>query len=240
MENIRIKDVIFSFRHLYLDNLKKINKRLKKHISIDSHLVDDVTLYLKTDKYSDDKIDVKYRFKKGTIGSFVLNTCEKLYINTNLNEIAEISKDSLGKYTAKSSYISLKDEKIDREVECILKEEFYQFIASSYRNGKIAVTFSGYDITFSSGEFIVCYNAVGDVIYAYSYKPMDINQILDTVVDSSIDDDYHSSLIQKSKKSVESVEPEIDEVYPGNYSIKETENSYVLKKIRKNQLSRLI
>ncbi len=43
---VQVKDIIFSFRHMYLENLEKLNKKLKKHISIDSPLIDDVTMYM--------------------------------------------------------------------------------------------------------------------------------------------------------------------------------------------------
>ena len=72
MSEIRVKDIIFSFRHLYLENQKKVNKRLRKHITIKNHLISDISLYLKADSYSDGDINVKYRFNKGSLGSLVI------------------------------------------------------------------------------------------------------------------------------------------------------------------------
>ena len=240
METIKIKDVIFSFRHMYLENLKKLNKRLKRHISIDSSLINDITLYLRSDKYCNDKINVKYNIKEGSLGSLVLDISEALYIDSFLKNAPDIVKDSDGKYTVNSKGISLKDSKIDREMECILKEDFYKNITTTFANKDMNVSFNGYEITFSTSEYIICYNCVGDLIYTYSSKPMDINDILNRSVDVEFNDDFHSSLTKKVSKAVEPVIREYEEEYPGDYFIKENNNKYVLKKIKKGKLYRYV
>lgn len=239
MSEIRVKDIIFSFRHLYLENQKKVNKRLRKHITIKNHLISDISLYLKADSYSDGDINVKYRFNKGSLGSLLSNISNKYYLNNGLTEDPILKKKD-GKYETDSKCIGIKDDRLDREVECLLKEDFFSSISSTFVNGNASISFTGYDITFSSDKFVICYNAVGDLIYSYSYHAMDINEILDTVIDTEIDSEYHNCFIERIRKTVEPVTPELNENFPGNYFIKETNSEYTLKKVKKNQLPRYI
>ena len=241
MDEIMIKDIIFSFRHMYLDNLKKLNKRLKKHLSINSSLINDVTLYCRSDNYCNDKINVKYNLKEGSLGALVRDVSDALYIDSFLKNPPDIIKDSSGKYTLTSNKgISIKDSKIDREMECILKEDFYKNIASSYSNKDMRVSFNGYEITISTKDFIITYNCVGDLIYTYSSNPMDINDILNTSVEVDINDEFHSKIIHKAVKALEPVVCEDNEELPGDYFIKEHENKYTLKKIKNGKLYRYV
>lgn len=241
MDEIRVKDVIFSFRHIYLDNLRKLNKRLKKHISINSHLINDVVLYCKSDEYSKGKINVKYKMNNGSLGSIILDVSEALLLDSFLRNEPEITKDEDGRYVIDDNRgISIKDSKIDREMECVFKEDFYKNITSSFNSSDMNVSFNGYEITISTKEFIVCYNCVGDLIYSYSHKPMGMNDILNTIITVDINDEFHGKIVKKQKKTVDNITRDSVEEFPGDYFIKEHENRYTLKKIKNGKLSRYI
>jgi type I site-specific restriction-modification system R (restriction) subunit len=78
---------------MYLENLKKFNKRLKKHLSITSSLVDDYTLYARLYKFGDSNIKVKYKFDKDSIGSLAYKFSEAFSTCSFLRETAEIKKN---------------------------------------------------------------------------------------------------------------------------------------------------
>jgi hypothetical protein len=237
MDEISVKDIIFSYRHIYLENLKKLNKRLKKHLSIEGNLINDITVYL--DNGSENNLRAKFDFKNGSFGSFVLNFSETFDMDSYLRYPCDIKKDSNGYYSSSKGVI-VKDQKISKELECALKEEFYKNINAYYNNGLCSVSFSSYEITISCSDFIICYNCVGDVIYVFTSTPFNIKDILNTPVDISEFSDYHKSNIKKYTKIVDSTSYDNDANNPGDYTIKEQEKAVTLKRLKKNRLYKYI
>ena len=239
MEELRIKDVIFSFRHLYLDNNKKLNKRLGKHISNKSPLINDTLLYVTSDASHKQRVNIKYKFRKGSLGDIILRANELINRNTELEMPSSIKCNDNGEYYIDSKYnIKLKDQRIVRDMECMFKEEFYEKIAYRISDSNMSITFSETEITFLTGQFIVWYNCLGDVILSYSGKPMSMDDILNTWVPVELFDEYHKSIVKKERKSVDIGEELIDT--PGDYTIKERDGEYSLKLIKKNKINRYI
>ena len=239
MSEMYVKDVIFSFRHLYLENLEKINKKLKRYINYDSPLIDDITIYIDNGKYKDTSIRAKFKFKKKSFGRTLCNISEFLGKDYYLRYPAVISKDEKGEYSA-SKGLSIKKQKIAREIECLLKEEFNKQISGSFSCNGTNVTFTGHDITISSPDFIVCYDCVGDIIYVYSRNHMTLWEIMNTLFDISELDKYHKSHIKKEEKIVDAESCETNPYNPGDYTITEKEKAFTLKRIKNSKLSRYI
>ena len=240
MEEIRIKDVIFSFRHLYLENNKKLNKRLKKHISIKSPLIDDIKLYVTSDPSKERRVHIKYTFNKGSIGSLLLKVNEVLDRNTDLEMPSSIKSNAEGEYYIDSKYnIRLKDQRIVKDMECMFKEEFYERIPSRVSSPDIDIVFSETEISFRTNDFIIWYSSLGDVILSHSQKKMSIDDMLDTPVSIDAFSDYHRDIVKKEKKSIDTDEGDISGD-PGDFTIKERENCYTLKLIKKSKINRYI
>ena len=239
MEEMSVKDIIFSFRHMYLENLDRLNKKLKKHISIDSRLIDDVTMYVDNGKYRESSIKAKFKFKNRSFGRFICNFNETIGKYHYLRYPAQIKNVAEDKYAATKG-ISIKDQKIAREIECVLKDDFYSKINGYYGNGQYSVQFSAYDITISCNKFIICYNCVGDVIYVYASEPITMKDILGTKIDSSIFDDFHKSNTKVIDRIVDTESLDKDPSNPGDYKIKQQENTITLIRLKKNKLSKYI
>ncbi|MBR4830437.1 MAG: hypothetical protein IKZ96_01550 [Bacilli bacterium] len=239
MEEISIKDIIFSFRHMYLENLEKLNKKLKKHISIDSRLIDDITMYFDNSKYNESSIKAKFRFKHRSFGRLICNISESLGKYSYLRYPAQIKRVAEDKYAATKG-ISVKDQKIAREIECLLKDEFYKLIKGSFYNKDYRINFTSYDITISSPRFIICYNCVGDVIYVYTPENITMKEILNTKIDTSIFDEYHKSNTKVIDRIVDTESLDDDPYNPGDYTIKQQENTITLIRLKKDSLSRYI
>lgn len=239
MEDIRVKDIIFSYRHMYLENLDKLNKKLKKHISIDSRLIDDITMYVDNGKYRENSIKAKFKFEKRSFGRIICRFNESIGKYHYLRYPAEIKKVGYDKYVATKG-ISIKDQKIAREIECVLKDDFYSKINGYFSNGQVSVHFSAYDITISCNKFIICYNCVGDIIYVYTSDPITMKDILNTKIDSSIFDEYHKENTNEVDRIVDSESLDKDPYNPGDYKIKQKEKTITLIRLKKNKLSRYI
>lgn len=240
MEEFKVKDIIFSFRHLYLDNNKKINKRLKKHISIKSPLIDDIKLYVTSDSTRNRRVQIKNMFKKGSIGSLLSKMNEVLDRNTDLEMPSSIKCNEDGEYYIDSKYnIKLKDQRIAKDMECMFKEEFYEKMPLNITIPGMVITFSETDITFRTNDYIVWYSSLGDVILSYSEKDICMEDILNTSVSVEDFDDYHREILKKEKKSVDPEEAEFNS-NPGDFTIKERENCYTLKYIKKSKVNRYI
>ena len=236
---VQVKDIIFSFRHMYLENLQKLNKKLKKHISIDSPLIDDVTMYMDYSKYRPRSIKAKFRFKKRSFGRVICNLSEALGKESYLRYPSEIKKDEYGNYVSTKG-IKIKSQKIAREIECILKEEFYNKINGYFNNGKISISFTGYDITISCSDFIICYDCVGDIIYVYTSMPYPLEDILNTKIDLDMMDDYHKKNVSKEERIIDTDSYETNKDYPGDYAIQTKEGAIVLKRLKKGKLNKYI
>ena len=239
MSDIKVKDIIFSFRHMYIENLKKVNKRLKKHVSIDSKLINDITVYISGNQLKGDTVSVKYKFKNGSLGQLAYDLNDSLNTSSYLTKDAVIKKDEYGAFISDNKGVHVKDEKFSKELEYILKEEFYSKINALYNNGKFGVTFSGFDITISCTDFIVCYNCIGDVIYVFTSEPASMADIMNTTVDIEFDD-YHKSNIKSISKIVDRNTGDRNKSYPGEYKIKEKEKAITLSRLKKDELHRLI
>ena len=151
-----------------------------------------------------------------------------------------IKQDNNGEYVSNTKYISLKDQKISKEIECINKEDFYKNINMVYLNNDISVSFSEYEISFSKNGNILCYNAVGDLIYTYSNDETKIDQFLNNPVDISNFSSYHKSFIKKADKIFRFDNNEKDEYSMGDYFVNEDEKRILLKKINGNKLSKYV
>ena len=240
MVEIRIKDVIFSFRHLYLENNRKLNKRLGKHISNKSIFIDDIALYVTSNPSHKKTVNIKYTFKKGTPGDIYLRLNELINRNTELDNPASIKCNDNGEYYIDSKYnIRLKDQRIAKDMECMFKEEFYQNIQSRVSNEKMDITFSETEITYSTNDFIIWYNCLGDVILSYSGKPFSLEDALNTSVPIELLSDYHKGIIKSEKKPISSEKKEYLDT-PGDYSIKERDSDYSLRLISKKKINRYI
>lgn len=233
MADFKIKDIIFSYRHVYIENLRRLNKKLSRHVSIDSKLINDITLYISNAEYKGGQIHVKYLFKKGSIGEALYDSNIDTFLKDNV--VISMKQD---RYESNSKGISIKDDKISKEIYYLLKEGFYANICGIYSNKDIRVSFTGVDITFSTKDFMVCYNCVGDIIYVYSPDPISIKDILNTSVDLEFDE-YHNLYINNVTKILDTSH-DIEGSIPGEYSIKEKDRAITLSRLKKNQLHKLI
>ena len=118
---VQVKDIIFSFRYLYLERLKNLNNRLKKHIRIDSPLINDITIYFCSSPYKDTEIKAKFKFKPGSLGSLICSYSEALNKDNYLRYPSDIKKQSNGEYSSTKG-ISIKNQKISKEIRSILKQ----------------------------------------------------------------------------------------------------------------------
>ena len=112
-------------------------------------------MYVDNGKYREKSIKAKFKFKNRSFGRFICNFSESLGKYHYLRYPAQIKKVAEDKYAATKG-ISIKDQKIAREIECVLKDDFYSKINGYYGNGKYSVQFSAYDITISCNKFIIC------------------------------------------------------------------------------------
>lgn len=239
MEEIRVKDVIFSYRHIYLDNLRRFNKRINKHITINSSLIKNVTTSLQSYYPDESSINIKYNYVSKTISDLMISFYEKFSINSKYRDYAQIRKNSYGEYISNTNLVTVKDQKIAKEIECIRKEDFYKNIKGIFNCSNICITFTESEITFSCSEFIICYSSVGDLVYTYSPNPLDIEKILNTKIDLDLFDDYHKKAIKRENKFCGFDEKESDG-FPGDYFIKENDSRILLKKIKKGKLPRYV
>ena len=69
-------------------------------ISIDSPLIDDVTMYTDYSKYRPRSIKAKFRFKKRSFGRVICNLSEALGKESYLRYPSEIKKDEYGNYVS--------------------------------------------------------------------------------------------------------------------------------------------
>ena len=236
MEEIRIRDIIFNFRYMYLENVRRTSKKLRKHVSIDSPLIHDITLYLKGDK-----IGVRYDFKKGSVGDLLYRLNSSFNTNSYLMDAPEIKLNEEGIYSIDPRYkLSLKNNKLSKEIECTRKEEFYQNIKGLFFSGNMSINFTEFDISFQMDGITVIYNAVGDVIYTYSRKEYNIESVLETPVDIDSFDDYHKGPLTTIKKYVESDQDKYIDTETGDFSISENDRGYTLKKMKKGKIARYI
>lgn len=239
MQEIRVKDIIFSYRHIYLENIKKLNKRLKKHVRIDTSLINDITIYVCSSPYKDKEIKAKFKFKTGSLGSLIYNCSEALGTDNYLRYPSEIKRQSNGDYCSTRG-ITIKSQKISKDIESILKEDFYKNIDASFEDNSSRITFSCFEITISCPKFIICYNCVGDVIYVFASNPISMTDILNTSIDISHFDEYHKNLIKPLDKIVDSTSHDPDSLNPGDYVISEKDRAITLSRLKKNKLSKYI
>ena len=236
---VQVKDIIFSFRHVYLDNIKDLNKRLKKHVRIESPLINDITIYFCSSPYKDTEIKAKFKFKPGSLGSFICNYSEVFEKDNYLRYPSEIKRQSNGDYGSTKG-ISIKNQKISKEIRSILSEEFYKNIDARFGDNSFRTIFSTYEVTMCCTDFIICYNCVGDVIYVYAHGPITMSDILNTPVDITAFDNYHKEKIKTLDKMVDSKSHDPYEFNPGDYTITERDKVITLSRLKKNRLSRYI